>query len=181
MNPETSAALIGAAVGGGSSLLAQFLTHRLGLRRDRRSLLREQRFTAVEKAALVLGSSSPDGEGREARAGSILGDHPEITGLAEGMHSAIALLQVHFGTDHKVVRSYADAWAVCAQAKVRVAASERIIKRRLAEAGIGESVTQEDVQKIAAKEIGDDAQALLDALKARDSWTQEARRAAMRT
>lgn len=181
MSPETSAALIGAAVGAGSSLLAQLLTHRLGLWRDRRNLLRQQRFAAVEQAALVLGSASPNDDVREAPVGSILGDHPEIAGLAEGMHSAIALLQVHFATDHKIVRSYTDAWAICAKAKVRIAASQRIIKRRLKEAGIEESVTQEDIQRFAGAEIEADAQALLDALDARDAWMREARRAAMRT
>lgn len=161
--------------------MAQLLTHRLGLRRDRRTLLRQQRFAAVEQAALVLGNSSPSDDAREAPAGSILGDHPEIAGLAGGMHSAIALLQVHFGTDDKIVRSYTDAWAICARAKVRVAASGPIIKRRLNDAGIGESATQEDVQKFAAAEIEEDAKALVEALNARDAWMKEARRAAMRT
>jgi hypothetical protein len=179
MDPAV-AALIGAGVGAGSSLTAQLLTHRLSLRRDRRNLLREQRFAAVETAALSLAKSKPDSTDRAAPEGSILGDHPEIAGIAEDMSLAIALLQVHFGTNHRVVRSYADTWAICANAKVKIAANARIVKRRI-DATIGPDATQKDVENIASAELEADAKALLEVLDARDAWTSEARCEAMKT
>lgn len=130
----------------------------------------------------MLAKSKPEAETEhEAPAGSTLGDHPEIAGIAEGMDFAIALLQVHFGTDHKVIRSYADTWAVCANAKVKIAASSRIIKRRVDGAMLGDAVTKEDIQSMASAEIEQDAKVLLEALDARDVWMKEARREALKS
>lgn len=73
MDAATSAALIGASVGAASSLLAQLLTHRLSLSRDRRGQVREQRLAAVEKAALVLAATGRDKDPPDVGKESVLG------------------------------------------------------------------------------------------------------------
>lgn len=179
MDPATSAALIGAGVGAGSTLAAQFLTHQLGLSRERRSYLRARRLAAVERAALALAKSEAESErAADAHPESILGKHPEILPLVEGMGEAVAGLQVHFGTDHPIVKSYTATWAICAQAKVDLEKGLKTARDRLRASE--HPPTQDAVNKVAGEEIEASALAINKALVARDLWMEEALRAATR-
>lgn len=88
------------------------------------------------------------------------------------------MLQVHFGTDHPIVKSYTEAWGVCAKAKVEIARSTKVAKERLRDQS---EPTVGDVNQAAGDEIKASAQAAVDALKVRDAWTKEALRAVRKT
>lgn len=177
MDPATSAALIGAGVGAGSTLAAQLLTHQLGLNRERRSQVRTRRLAAVEKAALSLAKSESESDrASDAHPESVLGKHPEILPLVEGIGEAVAVLQVHFGTDHPIVKSYTATWAICAQAKVDLERGLKTARDRLRASG--RPPTLDAVQQAAGEEIEASARSINKALVARDLWTEEALRAA---
>jgi len=136
-------------------------------------------LSAVEKAALSLAKSKADGDQFDAPPGSLLGDHPEILPLAEGLSEAVAVLQVHFGTDHRIVNSYAEVWGICAQAKVEMARNTEVATERL-RARL-QPPTRDAAKEVAEDELEAAARAALAALNARDSWMAEALRAARRT
>lgn len=130
MQPAT-AALIGAGVAAGVSLLAQFVGHELDVRRDRRNQRRERLYDVIVAAAIALyepidrpseqSDQPPPKPGTIAATLPFLRD-PSMTVFLDSFGRAIVVLQVHFGHDHALIDSYTKAFQVCAktmEAKVK--------------------------------------------------------------
>jgi hypothetical protein len=113
VSPAT-AALIGAGVAVAVGLGAQYIAHRLAVSRDRRNQRRERLHGVIAEAALALYQVEwlPD-----ADLPKDIGPRRDlvraITPMLKAVSRGLALLRVHFGHDHWVVREYEGAFKAC--------------------------------------------------------------------
>lgn len=167
MDPAV-AALIGAAIGSGVAVGAQFLSHSLTLERDRRNQKRERLHLVVTEAAFALARPSRDErmpweewQQRELDPESRAAAHPklvrDIAPFAERSSEGITLLQVHFGDDHWLIDKYVSTCAACLGA----------------EEAWSEHGRKPDDQRI--KQVPDIAKVMREAQGARNQWIKEAR------
>lgn len=122
------AALLGAGVGSAVAVGAQFLSHGLSTRRDRRNQKRDRLHQVVTEAGAALYRPSRDERAsleewqqREKHPESMAALNPDLARdtepLSNRMSEGIALLQVHFGHDHWLIDRYLDACATCLAAE----------------------------------------------------------------
>lgn len=156
------AALIGAGVSAVVALSSQFVADALATRRERRQLYRSQAAEIIEGASLALfGPTREERDAfvpREPTPGTIGERMPELLEpesalFNEAWSRALIRLQIHFGDDHPLVRSYADTY-------IEVARGVRTLLRTRRE----DDPDLESFPKI-----------LRDAQLARLRWTAEAR------
>lgn len=113
MDP-VGAALIGAAVGASTSIAAQFISHGLGVRRDRRNQYRQRLYDVIVEAATALYeprrpppelASSPPLHPAVRR----FTDDPKRVAFVEAWSDGLTLLLIHFGHGHQIVDDYIEA------------------------------------------------------------------------
>jgi hypothetical protein len=105
-----AAALIGAAVAAGVSLLAQLLAHSLSVQRDRRNQRRERAYETVRRAAsalLRIDEPAAGSEGaREWPPDGIGALYPEAVPYFTRTTEALIALSVDFGRNHWLLDQY---------------------------------------------------------------------------
>jgi hypothetical protein len=151
-----TAALIGAGVAAVVGLIAQYLAHRLSLRRERAAHRRERLSRVIEEAALALHRAPEDGDRPPGPPGSLAGTAPALVPLFERASRGFALLQIHFGMTHPLIEQYRDTL-------VAVAEAERLQQ---------EALLRRDTSPAAIEPV---ARAIAEASIARETWTQSAR------
>lgn len=151
-----TAALIGAGVAAAVGLVAQYLAHQLSLRRERAAHQRERLSRVVEEAALALHRDAQDRDAEPGPPGTLAGTAPALVPIFDRASRGIALLHVHFGMTHPLIKQYADAL-------VAVAEAERLFQ---------EALLKKDTSPSATGTVG---KAIAEANLARETWTQSAR------
>jgi hypothetical protein len=127
MDPA-GAALIGAGVGASVAVGAQFLSHALTVKRDRRNQKRERLHSVVTEAALAIYGPSRDERvpwdewkqrERHPESRAALDPHlvRDVEPSSNRSFDGITLLMVHFGSDHWLVDSYVSTSALCLKAE----------------------------------------------------------------
>lgn len=163
-----AAALIGAGTGSAVAVGSQFLSHWLATKRDRRNQRRDRLYRVIVQAA--AGLYGPSKDERPSVAEVLEGAHPESVSVEDPeltrdlspimltTSEGIALLQIHFGHGHPLVRSYVDTAGECLG-----------VQRRWSEHKRRDS----DDEKL--REVPEMMEAMAGAHHARDRWMREAR------
>jgi hypothetical protein len=106
VKPATAAALIGAGVASGVSLLSQLLAHSLCVRRDRRNQRRERAYETVLTAASALLRIYEPEDYSNLDPESFGAMHPKQCRSPPARTEALTRLSVHFGCEHWLLDEY---------------------------------------------------------------------------